>query len=192
MTPSHSSSKGDLSSFVTTEFRFRVEPFDASKHDRSNFSCGVSAMDRWFKESISDQIKRNRLRVWCSVTDDGTLTGFYGLAAHSVDPKSASGLAAKRERHPIPTIYLAALGTDLSLQGRGLGSALMADALARAYTVSAEIGAAAVILDVLEDQHHAERSAFYEKIGFSLLDPDQHPNRMFLSMKAIQAQIAST
>lgn len=177
---------------MKTDVRFRVETFDPSRHDRSGFSCGVPAMDRWFQESISDQIKRNRLRVWCAVADDGTLIGFYGLAAHSVDPRSASAIASKRERHPIPAIYLVALGTDVQLQGRGLGGALMADALARAYSVSVEIGAAAVILDVLEDHHHDERMAFYEKLGFSLLDPDQHPNRIFLSMKAIETQIVAT
>jgi len=71
-----------------------------------------------------------------------------------------------------------------------LGSALMADALARAFSVSADIGATAIILDVLEDEHHTERMAFYERLGFSTINPDQHPNRLFLSIKAIEAQIA--
>ncbi|MCY4315918.1 MAG: hypothetical protein OXC66_07365 [Roseovarius sp.] len=44
-------------------------------------------------------------------------------------------------------------------------------------------------LDVLEDEQHAKRRAFYERIGFMTLDPDQHPNRMFLPMKAIEVQI---
>ncbi|MCY4208440.1 MAG: hypothetical protein OXD29_10885 [Roseovarius sp.] len=43
--------------------------------------------------------------------------------------------------------------------------------------------------DVLEHEQHAKRRAFYERIGFMTLDPDQHPNRMFLPMKAIEVQI---
>ena len=190
MTRSDNSSKGDPSSFVTSEPTFRVETFDASKHDRSGFSCGVPAMDRWFKESISDQIKRNRLRVWCAVSNEGALTGFYGLAAHSLEPRCAAVLASKRERHPIPAIYLVALAADVNQQGKGLGSALMADALARAFSVSVEIGAAAVVLDVLKDDHYDARRAFYERLGFMPLDPDQHPNRMFLPMRAIEAHAA--
>ena len=192
MMRSRSSSSGGPTSFVTTETRFTVEPFDPSRHDRSGFSCGVPAMERWFSESISDQIKRNRLRVWCAVAGDGTLVGFYGLAAHSVAPTSAGTLASRRERHPVPAIYLVALATDANWQGQGLGGALMADALARALSVSADIGAAAIVLDVLEDAHHAERMTFYERLGFAPIDPDQHPNRLFLSMKAIEAALAAS
>ncbi len=189
MTPSHGSSRGDPSFYVTRDTHFRVEAFDTSKHDRTAFTCGVAAMDRWFKESISDQIKRNRLRVWCAVSDDDDLIGFYGLSAHSVVPQSASALAARRERHPIPAIYLAALATHIAHQGQGLGGALLADALTRSYSVSNDIGAAAVILDVLEDEAHAKRRFFYERIGFMTLDPDHHPNRMYMPMKAVEAQI---
>jgi len=190
MTPSHSSSRDGLSSYVTRDAQFRVEAFDTAKHDRTAFTCGVPPMDRWFKESISDQIKRNRLRVWCAVSDDDDVIGFYGLSAHSVLPQSATALAARRERHPIPAIYLTALATHSGYQGRGLGGALMADALARSYAVSNDIGAAAVILDVLEDDAHAKRRLFYERIGFMTLDPDHLPNRMYMPMKAIEAQLA--
>lgn len=189
MTRSHSSSRDGLSSYVTRDGQFRVAAFDTSKHDRTAFTCGVPAMDRWFKESISDQIKRNRLRVWCAVSEDDAVIGFYGLSAHSVMPQSASALAARRDRHPIPAIYLAALATHSGYQGRGLGGALMADALARSYAVSKDIGAAAVILDVLEDEAHAKRRIFYERIGFMTLDPDHHPNRVYMPMKAIEAEI---
>ena len=147
-------------------------------------------MDRWFSESISDQIKRNRLHVWCAVADDSKLVGFYGLAAHSADPTLAGALASRRERHPIPAIYLVVLGTDVKWQNQGLGSTLMADALARARSVSANIGAAAVILDVLDDAHHAERMTFYERPGFAPIDPDQHTNRLFLSINSIEAALA--
>lgn len=165
------------------ETKFRVQKFDKASHDRGAFSCGVPAMDRWFKESISDQIRANRTRVWCAVDETGKVVGFYALSAHAVEPSNAPALAERRERHPIPAVYLSALATDQSVQGQGLGGALMADALAKALDISEVIGAAAVVLDVFQDDAHEKRLKFYTELGFTPIDPTGNPNRVFLSMK---------
>ena len=170
--------------------KFRVERFDKASHDREAFSCGVVGIDRWFKESITDQIKTNRLRVWCAVDTEERVVGFYGLSAHSVEAESSSALSRRRERHPIPAVYLAALATDLTVQGQGLGRALMADALAKALEVSETIGAAAVILDVFEDECFKQRMAFYTKLGFRPLNPEVDTKRLFLPIKAVQENSA--
>lgn len=165
--------------------KFRVQLFDKASHDRGAFSCGVPAMDRWFRQSISDQIKANRTRVWCAVDDTGAVVGFYALSAHTVEPSSASALSERREKHPIPAVYLSALATDQSVQGQGLGGALMADALAKALEVSQVIGAAALVLDVFQDDLHDKRMQFYTELGFTPIDPTGNPNRLFLSLKEI-------
>jgi GNAT superfamily N-acetyltransferase len=168
-----------------TKPKFRVERFDKASHDRGAFSCGVAGMDRWFKESITDQIKANRLRVWCALNPEGRVVGFYGLSAHSVEAEAAPALSRRRERHPIPAVYLAALATDQTVQGQGVGGALRADALAKALEVSETIGAAAVILDVFEDDRFEARMAFYTKLGFRPLDPANDPKRLFLPMRDV-------
>lgn len=165
--------------------KFRVERFDKASHDREAFSCGVAGIDRWFKESITDQIKTNRLRVWCAVDTEERVVGFYGLSAHSVEAESAPALSRRRERHPIPAVYLAALATDLTVQSQGLGRALMADALAKALKVSETIGTAAVILDVFEDDRFEARMTFYTKLGFRPLNPTDDPKRLFLPMRDV-------
>lgn len=172
-----------------TKSKFYVQKFDKASHDREAFSCGVTSMDRWFKESISDQIKANRTRVWCAVDKTGKVVGFYAFSAHAVEPSSSPALATRRDRHPIPAVYLSALATDLSVQGQGLGSALMADAMAKALEISEIIGAAAVVLDVLQDDAYEKRMKFYTDLGFAPIDPTKNPNRLFLSIKAI-SQIA--
>lgn len=165
--------------------KFRIEKFDKASHDRGAFSCGIAGMDRWFKKSITDQIKANRIRVWCAVDKNGQVVGFYALSAHSVEPSTASELATRRERHPIPAVYLSALATDQSVQGQGLGSALMADAMLKAFEISEVIGAAALILDVLEDEMFDQRMNFYLNLGFAPIDPTGNPERLFLSIKEI-------
>lgn len=162
-----------------------MEKFDKASHDRGAFSCGVAGMDRWFKESITDQIKANRIRVWCAVGKSGQVVGFYALSAHSVEPSTASELATQRDRHPIPAVYLSALATDQFVQGQGLGSALMADAMLKALEISKVIGAAAIILDVLEDEMFEQRMKFYLSLRFAPIDPSGNPKRLFLSIKEI-------
>ncbi|MDF3414407.1 GNAT family N-acetyltransferase [Sulfitobacter sp. M57] len=173
-----------------TKPKFRVQKFDKASHDHEAFSCGIPAMDRWFNESISDQIKANRTRVWCAVDQTGNVVGFYALSAHAVEPSSSPALATRRDRHPIPAVYLSALATDLSAQGQGLGSALMADAMAKALEISEIIGAAALVLDVLQDNAYAKRLKFYTDLGFTRIDPDVNPNRVLLSIKEISQSSA--
>lgn len=173
-----------------TDPKFRVEKFDKASHDRGAFSCGVPAMDRWFKESISDQIKANRTRVWCAVDETGKVVGFYALSAHAVEPSLSPALADKRERHPIPAVYLTALATDQSVQGQGLGSALVADAMLKALDISEIIGAAAVVLDVFEDDGFEKRMKFYRDLGFAPINPAANPHRVFLTMKDIARSAA--
>lgn len=173
-----------------TKPKFSVQKFYKASHDREAFSCGVPAMDRWFKGSISEQIKANRTRVWCAIGQTGKVVGFYALSAHAVEPSSSPALATRRDRHPIPAVYLSALATDLSVRGQGLGSALMADAMANALEISEIIGAAALVLNVLQNDAYAERMKFYTDLGFTPIDPDVNPNRVFLSIKEISQSAA--
>ncbi len=177
------------------ETRLTIRPFDKALHDRGAFSSGVAAMDRWLRESAGEQVRRNRLRLWCA-TDTANnpavaFVGYYALAMHAVAPAEAPNLAHGRERHPIPAVYLAALAVDQHHQGRGIGGALMGDAILRAVRLSDEIGAAAIVLDVLKDEAWERRRAFYLSLGFAGIGEDcvgdGGPGRLFLSIRDAKA-----
>lgn len=68
-------------------------------------------------------------------------------------------------RHPIPVIILARLAVDERWQGRGLGEALLGDALLRAVAVSTEVGIRAVLVHAKSEAAHA----FYEHYDFEPL-----------------------
>lgn len=172
-------------------YRYTIVPFDKASHDREAFSCGVDIMDNWFKTSISDQIKNNRLRVWCALDAKGSIAGFYGLSAHSIEPDNAPELATRGERNQIPAIYLVALATDTNAQGQGLGGALMADAMVKSFDAAEKIGASAIILDVFDDTEFNRRMKFYIKLGFKQIDPDNNSKRLYLPMKEIKNILAS-
>lgn len=147
----------------------------------------MPGIDRWLRESVGDLIRTNRVRVWCATDGQGALAGFYGLAMHSVSAEAVPALARRKERHPIPVIYLTVLAVDQRHQGRGVGSVLMADAIARAISLSEEIGTAAIVLDVLKDASFNRRRAFYSALGFAEVGSDD-PARLFLSIKDARAE----
>ncbi len=83
------------------------------------------------------------------------------------------------------------VGVDQSLQGQGLDRVLMADVLKRVAQTSEEVGVAALVLDVLEDDDVFEKhKAFYTSLGFVSLD--SRPGRMFISTSTIHRQLVRT
>jgi GNAT superfamily N-acetyltransferase len=173
------------------EPEYRIRLFDKALHDRGAFSCGVRPIDNWFRKSITEQIKADRLRVWCATDRDARLVGFYGLTAHEVRPEQAPALARRRETRAIPAIYLPGLAVDRTCQGRGIGGALMGHAVETAVAAAELIGAAALILDVLPDDAFDRRKAFYVNLGFAEIG-NGDPGRLFLAMTDARAELLAT
>lgn len=85
------------------------------------------------------------------------------------------------KRFPIPVVLLARLAIDSSRQGRGLGAALLADAMRRAVRAAGEVGIRAVLLDAIDDR----AAAFCARFGFEPLADDP------LTLMATVAQLRS-
>lgn len=147
-------------------------------------------MDRWLRETAAEQIKFNRLRVWCATTEQGAFVGYYALSMHSVLPDQAQALTRKREHHPIPAIYLTALAVRQDHQGQGIGSALLGDAIARSVALSDDIGTTAIILDVLDGAQYERRRSFYLSLGFAEIG-NGNATRLFLSIKDAASELAA-
>jgi GNAT superfamily N-acetyltransferase len=88
--------------------------------------------------------------------------GYYSLAPGSISRKEATPRASKFAPEPIPIILLARLAVDKGEQGQGIGSALLKDALQRAYAGAEIIGGRAILVHAID----AEAAAFYRKYGF--------------------------
>ena len=144
---------------------FRIEPLSA-EHDRSRFVSGSDALDRYFKEQASQDIKRRIATCFVAVnlrTQD--VVGYYTLAAASVALNAlAPEIVKKLPRYPVvPAVLPGRLAVARDHQGQGLGGILLADALKR--TARAEVGVFAMVVDAKDET--AQR--FYEHYGFTLL-----------------------
>jgi len=132
---------------------------------------------------MAKQLKSGMVAAWIATTEtDPAVLGFYTLGALAVrcefGPK-----AWQRARVPdIPVIYIRALAVRHDIQGKGLGTALVIDAMKRCIGIADQMGAAAIVLDVLKDEHFDRRWRFYVDLGFRSLDDPENPTRMYISM----------
>ena len=97
-----------------------------------------------------------------ALDQDGRIAGFYTLAAASVALDSLpEGMAKGLPRYPaVPAMLIGRLAVAIEHQGKGLGSALIADAVVRTDRLG--VGAFAIIVDAKDDRARA----FYEANGF--------------------------
>lgn len=131
-------------------------------HDVSQFDCGrhISLTD-WLKRFARMNQASGNTRTYV-VHQNLRVVGYYSLAPGSVSRKEATARASKSAPEPIPSVLLARLAVDKAEQGQGLGSALLKDALQRAYAGAEIIGGRAVVVHAID----AEAAAFYRKYGF--------------------------
>lgn len=180
-----------------TEPTYKISQFDKALHDRSAFSCGVDPIDNWIKNSITEETKSDRVRLWCATDDSGTLVGVYALNPHSVALENAGQLATKgeakalesgRSLKPIPVLYLTCLAIDEKFQKQSLGQALMGHAIRKAVSLAEDIAVSAIVLDVYNDDNFDRRLAFYQRRGFCSFD-EANPARMYLPISVARKTI---
>jgi ribosomal protein S18 acetylase RimI-like enzyme len=161
----------------------RIEPL-SGEHDRSQFLSGSDALDRYFRELASQDIKRRIATCFVAVSVAAyDVAGYYTLTATSVALTSFSPeIVKKLPRYPVvPAVLLGRLAVARHYQGDGIGSILLADALKR--TSRAEFGVFAMVVDAKDEA--AQR--FYEHHGFTMLAGDGR--RLCLPIVAAQKLI---
>ncbi len=141
---------------------FLIEALDYN-HVRKGFFCGVEALDRYFLEQVSQDVRRRATVCYValeSATDK--VAGYYTLAAGGIPLSDMPEPIIKRlPRYPsVPVARLGRLAVDLGYQGRRLGGALLWDAMSRASR--SEMAVFALAVDAKDDQ----AEAFYRHHGF--------------------------
>lgn len=154
--------------------RFRLEAL-GKQHDRSNFSCGSSALDTYFQRQASQDTRRRVVRCFVAV-ENGTeqVAGFFTLSALSV---RLDELPEERRRdvprYPlVPAALIGRLAIDQRYQGEGLGGVLLADALLRVS--QADVGVYALLVDAKDEA----AELFYERFGFQRFEGEDR--KLFL------------
>ncbi|MDR3213354.1 MAG: GNAT family N-acetyltransferase [Azoarcus sp.] len=145
---------------------FRVAPLDAA-YDRAAFSSGSEPLDCYFREQVTQDVRRRVAACFVALADGQSIAGYYTLASASLLLSGLPASAGKKlPRYPtVPAVRMGRLAVDRAFKGQGLGGALLADALDR--TSRSEIAAYALMVDAKDET----AAAFYRHHGFIAL-PD--------------------
>jgi len=147
------------------------------EHLLDGFDCGKEPLNRFLKRQAWNSQQGNSAQTYVLVKELAVV-GYYSLAAGSVTHDDATERVKKGQaRHPVPVILLARLAVDQSLQGKGIGPALLKDALLRAASAADTIGARAVLVHAKDDN----TKSFYEHFNFESSPSD--PYHLLLIMK---------
>lgn len=131
-------------------------------HELGGFDSGRPELDEWLIEHALGAAARRTARTFIWHRGDRVVVAYYSLSAHLLQREElprALGHGAPRQ---VPAVLLARLALARSLQGQGLGGALLADALGRVLAATATVAARFVVVDAIDE--NALR--FYEHHGF--------------------------
>jgi len=162
--------------------RFVSEPL--AQHDRSAFASGNDRIDAYFKQTVSQDTKRNYAVCYVLVErDSARLAGFYTLSSHSIAlTEIEQALAKKLPRYPsVPAALIGWMGRDLSFRGQSIGAMLLYDAIAR--LAASPAGVHALCADAIDDA----AAAFYKAHQFEAFL--SRPQSFYLPMKTAQALV---
>lgn len=158
----------------------------SSIHNRKNFDCGQAQLNSWLATMAGQQQEKNIARTFVAVnpSDPATILGFYTLTVSDVDGSNCPSHNWLPNR--VPVVRLGRFATSINIQGKGLGSLLLQNALERIDEISAHVGVAAVAVDA-KDQKAAD---FYKNRGF--LPSPNNSLRLFLFTHTLQQAIGDS
>jgi GNAT superfamily N-acetyltransferase len=154
---------------------FRVAPL--GQQSRADFDSGVEALDRYLKQQATQDIRRRVSNCFVAL-EGNTIAGYYTFAATSISlPDLPDDISRRLPRYPlIPAALIGRLAVDRRFQGRGLGGALLADALIRAAKSDPAIFA--LVVEAKDDS----AAAFYRRHLFRPFLG--RPLKLFLTMSS--------
>lgn len=165
-----------------------IEPLDGARHDREPFSCGVERIDNFFKITATKFVKNDDGKIYVAVeAATGRIAGYYAIAPHAIDVSAFDEDARKRlPSHPtVSAYYLSMIGVDVTAQGRGLGTYLLGDVLARCMKAADISGGRFIVLDAIDEA----AARLYARMGFKELA--SHPGRMIIAMAKVRKNAAA-
>lgn len=152
-----------------------------------NFDCGDEPLNNYLKRYAWTNQQKISIGVTHVAVDESAphdVLGYFTLATSSV-PRDKLPKKYVRGLPPydLPLILLARLAVDKRFSGRGLGHALLSEALKITARVADEVGCRCIITDAYPD-----KAGWYARYGFVPLEgaAAASPQKMFLDVRTIR------
>lgn len=155
-------------------------------HRLDGFSCGKAALDHWLANFARSNQARGFTHVLV-VHERGQVVGCYGLAPSVIEPNAAPrAIRTGRPPDPIPCLLIGQLAVDSRHAGRGIGSALVRDALLRCVAGAEIVGGRAIVVRAID----SEAEAFWQGWGF--IPARDNPSVLMRSVADIRIWLGET
>jgi GNAT superfamily N-acetyltransferase len=149
------------------------------QHNIDSFTCGSKPLDIWLKTQANQSAKKGHSHSYVIADDANIVIGYYAIVVRKFFPQeSLPESFDKKFPNGTTGALLARLAVDSTMQGKGIGAALLYDALQRIKNSAAETGALLLFVDAKEGKED-----FYLKYGFTPLSSD--PSTMFIRIDEI-------
>ncbi|TAL36487.1 MAG: GNAT family N-acetyltransferase [Alphaproteobacteria bacterium] len=137
-----------------------------AKHDLEHFQSGEETLDNWLRERAIENMAAAASKTYV-VCPSGSrqVIGYYAICmGHILNQEVIGSMRRNMPKH-IPAVILGRLAIDERWQGKGLGKALLQDAVQRSVRAAMEVSARLLIIHAISP--NAE--AFYSHHGFARL-----------------------
>jgi GNAT superfamily N-acetyltransferase len=131
------------------------------RHQLANFNCGEPSLDDWLiRRSVKSRANgSSRIHVVC---ENEVVVGYYCLAAGAIGPAGAPSTLTRNWPGPTPVLVVSRLAIHKNHHLKGIGTALLNDAIRRAMAAAEIAGVTALLVHAISEQ--ARR--FYRSRGF--------------------------
>lgn len=124
-------------------------------HDRAAFDCGEADLNLYLQRYARQNHESGGAKCFVALPADAPsrILGFYTLSPASIEYARTPAIAKKGlARYDVPAFRLGRLAVDKTVQGRGLGAALILRACARCIRVAEEVGGVALLIDAKDER----------------------------------------
>lgn len=173
---------------------YRYDQVNPTKGERRAFDCGTESLNRWLVERARTSMETRDAITSLLMYEPSmgrpagqhVVAGYFCVSAGSLARQDATQIVGQGAPDPVPIVLVGRLAVHRGYQGRGLGAELLHEALLSAISGSAQIGARAVLVDVIDDNARS----FYTRFGFER-SPVHELKYMLLMQDAIAAMGAA-
>ena len=150
------------------------------EHVLDAFDCGQLDLNAWLIKYALQNQSASSAQTHVGLVNE-SVVGYYSLAVGQVEYSDASERLRKGlARHPVPIMLLARLAVHKEWQGKGVGRALLRDAILRTLQASEIAGIRALVVHAKDDA--AKR--YYEQFDFVSSPTD--PLHLFVLLKDLR------
>lgn len=133
----------------------------ADHHQLADFDCGEPSLNEWLKRRAAKNQANGSSRTYV-VCEGDTVIAYYCLAAGAVGHAEAPAAMKRNRPDPVPVLVLGRLAIHRDQHQKGIGTALLNDAIRRAIQAAEIAGITALLVHAISEP--ARR--FYLSRGF--------------------------